>query len=81
MFQVTQKQRPALERRRRLPAPGAEARPNLEVITGAHVLGFELDGDAVTGVRYQTPAGRRAGGPTASARCCSARARSAHRSC
>jgi choline dehydrogenase-like flavoprotein len=52
MFQVTQRDgrrwstadaylRPALER------------PNLEVITGAHVLALELDGDRVTGVRYR----------------------------
>jgi choline dehydrogenase len=56
LFQVTQKHgrrwsaadaylRPALKR------------PNLEVITGAHVLGLELEGQRVTGVRYRT--GRR----------------------
>jgi choline dehydrogenase len=31
----------------------AMARPNLEVVTGAHVLGLELEGDRVTGVRYR----------------------------
>jgi choline dehydrogenase len=52
MFQVTQKHgrrwsaadaylRPALKR------------PNLQVITGARVLGLELDGQRVTGVRYR----------------------------
>jgi choline dehydrogenase len=52
MFQVTQKNgrrwstadaylRPAL------------GRPNLEVCTGAQVLGLELDGERVTGVRYR----------------------------
>jgi choline dehydrogenase-like flavoprotein len=56
MFQVTQKNgrrwsaadaylRPAMKR------------PNLEVITGAHVLGLELDGDRVTGVRYRAGRG------------------------
>jgi choline dehydrogenase len=53
MFQVTQKNgrrwstadaylRPAL------------GRPNLEVRTGVQVLGLELDGERVTGVRYRT---------------------------
>ena len=53
MFQVTQKNgrrwstadaylRPAMKR------------PNLEVITGARVLGLELSGSRVTGVRYRT---------------------------
>ena len=56
LFQVTQKHgrrwsaadaylRPALKR------------PNLEVITGAHVLGLELQGERVTGVRYRTGRG------------------------
>jgi choline dehydrogenase len=56
LFQVTQKHgrrwsaadaylRPALKR------------PNLEVITAAHVLGLELDGERVTGVRYRTGRG------------------------
>jgi choline dehydrogenase-like flavoprotein len=56
MFQVTQKNgrrwsaadaylRPALKR------------PNLEVITGARVLGLEVDGARVTGVRYRTGRG------------------------
>src|SRR3984885_2572741 len=56
MFQVTQKNgrrwsaadaylRPALKR------------PNLEVITGARVLGLERDGARVTGVRYRTGRG------------------------
>lgn len=31
----------------------AMSRPNLEVVTGAQVLGLELDGDRVTGVRYR----------------------------
>ncbi|WP_354701696.1 putative GMC-type oxidoreductase [Paraconexibacter sp. AEG42_29] len=31
----------------------AMARPNLTVVTGALVLGLELEGDRVTGVRYQ----------------------------
>jgi choline dehydrogenase len=56
LFQVTQKHgrrwsaadaylRPALKR------------PNLEVITGAHVLGLELRGERVTGVRFRTGRG------------------------
>lgn len=56
MFQVTQRNgrrwsaadaylRPALKR------------PNLEVITGARVLGLELQGERVTGVRYRTGRG------------------------
>jgi choline dehydrogenase-like flavoprotein len=56
LFQVTQK------RGRRWSAADAYlrpamSRPNLEVITGAHVLGLELDEGRVTGVRYR--AGRR----------------------
>jgi len=31
----------------------AARRPNLEVVTGAHVTGLELDGDRVTGVRHR----------------------------
>jgi choline dehydrogenase-like flavoprotein len=63
MFQVFQKNgrrwssadaflRPALKR------------PNLEVVTGATVLGLQLDGDRATGVRYQ---GKRGGPRTARA--------------
>jgi choline dehydrogenase len=37
----------------------ALSRENLEVVTGAHVLGLELDGDRITGVRYAR--GRRGG--------------------
>ncbi len=56
MFQVTQKNG------RRWSTADAYLRPalkrgNLEVVTGAHVLGFEFDGDAVTGVRYKTGRG------------------------
>ena len=52
LFQVTQK------RGRRWSAADAYlrpamSRPNLEVITGAHVLGLELGGERVTGVRYR----------------------------
>jgi choline dehydrogenase-like flavoprotein len=36
----------------------AMKRPNLEVITGALVLGLELDGTRVTGVRYRTSSRR-----------------------
>ena len=50
MFQVTQQERPALQRGRRLPAPGAGA-PNLEVRTGVTVLGVELEGERAVGVR------------------------------
>ena len=53
-------------RRRRLPQARRCKRANLDVVTGAHVLGLELDGTRVTGVRYaQAPrrAGRR--GPSA----------------
>ena len=51
MFQVTQRNG------RRWSAADAflhpvRRRPNLEVVTGATVLGLELDGDRVTGVRY-----------------------------
>ena len=41
MFQVTQKRRTPLEHRRRVPAPGARAGTNLQVVTGAHALGLE----------------------------------------
>jgi choline dehydrogenase len=56
LFQVTQK------RGRRWSAADAYLRPalkrsNLEVITGAHVLGLELQGERVTGVRYRTGRG------------------------
>ncbi len=56
MFQVTQKNG------RRWSAADAYLRPaikrgNVEVVTGAHVLGFELAGDAVTGVRYKAGRG------------------------
>ena len=56
MFQVTQKNG------RRWSAADAYLRPalkrgNLEVVTGAQVLGFELDGGAVTGVRYKAGRG------------------------
>jgi choline dehydrogenase len=52
MFQVTQKNG------RRWSAADAYLRPalsrdNLQVITGAQVLGLELEGDHVTGVRYR----------------------------
>ena len=65
MFQVFQKDgrrwsaadaflRPALKR------------PNLEVVTGATVLGLELDGDRAAGVRYRaSAAARRPPAPTA----------------
>ena len=52
-------QRRALQRRRRLPAPGA-ARPNLEVRTGALVLGIELDGGARSASASPARARRRA---------------------
>ena len=60
MFQVTQKNG------RRWSAADAYLRPalkraNLEVVTGAQVLGLELEGDAVTGVRLER-ARRGAGG-------------------
>jgi choline dehydrogenase-like flavoprotein len=56
MFQVTQKNG------RRWSAADAYLRPaikrdNLEVVTGAQVLGLELDGDKVTGVRYRARRG------------------------
>ena len=56
MFQVTQTQRQAMERGRRLPAPGP-TRPNLELATGATVLGVELEGERAVGVRYRTRRG------------------------
>ena len=67
MFQVFQKDgrrwsaadaflRPALKR------------PNLEVITGATVLGLELEGDRATGVRYRGKRGGDADRPRRSAR-------------
>ncbi|HST54526.1 MAG TPA: FAD-dependent oxidoreductase [Solirubrobacteraceae bacterium] len=57
MFQVTQR------RGRRWSAADAYLRPalkrpNLRVITRAQVLGLELRGDRVTGVRYRTRRGR-----------------------
>ena len=42
-------------------------RPNLEVVTGATVLGIELDGDRAAGVRYRGKRGER-GRPRAGAR-------------
>jgi choline dehydrogenase len=56
LFQVTQK------RGRRWSAADAYLRPalkrsNLQVLTGARVLGFELDGGRVTGVRYRAARG------------------------
>jgi len=35
----------------------ATGRPNLKVVTGAHVTGLELDGDRATGVRYRAGRG------------------------
>jgi choline dehydrogenase-like flavoprotein len=56
MFQVTQR-----DGRRWSAADGylrpALKRPNLTTVTGAHVLGLELDGDRVTGVRYRERGG------------------------
>jgi choline dehydrogenase len=59
MFQVTQRNG------RRWSAADAFLRPamgraNVKVVTGATVLGVELDGDRATGVRYRTGRGREA---------------------
>jgi choline dehydrogenase len=64
MFQVMQK-----AGRRWSAADGylrpATARPNLEVTTGATVLGIELDGSRATGVRYRDRRGREQVAPAA----------------
>ena len=60
--------RPALEHRRRLPAPGARPRPNLEVVTGAHVIGLALEGGRAVGRALPRPPRARAGGRAPSAR-------------
>ena len=67
MFQVTQK------KGRRWSAADAYLRPamkrsNVEVVTGAHVLGLVVEGGRVTGVRYGRRAASRS--PAPSARCC-----------
>ena len=86
MFQVTQKGRHAAGARPTRYLRPALKRPNLEVLTGATVLGLELDGDRAVGVRFrkrprrQRARARRARGdplpPARSARrsCCCSRA-------
>jgi choline dehydrogenase len=56
MFQVTQKNGRRWSTADAYLRPAAK-RPNLEIVTGALVLGLELEGDRVTGVRYQTRRG------------------------
>ena len=62
MFQVTQK------KGRRWSAADAYLRPamkrsNVEVVTGAHVLGLVVEGGRVTGVRYRTKSGEQVARP------------------
>ncbi len=64
--------RRALQRSRRLPAPAALARPNLEVRTRCEVLGVELEGTRAVGVRVRK--GRSGEELVRAGRCCSARA-------
>ena len=52
MFQVFQKDGRRWSAADAFLRPAAK-RPNLEVVTGATVLGLELDGDRATGVRYR----------------------------
>ena len=58
MFQVFQKDGRRLDAADAFLRPAIK-RPNLEVVTGATVLGLELEGDRAVGVRYR---GRRGGG-------------------